>query len=201
MIKAVTRPPALTDKINLKESNTCQKSLLFPHMTDGTFRPAQLRRFIPDSLHVFCNAFEIVIIYIDDIFLRVGITGFCKFFSEDIQVKTPFSSCTAASSTSKHWTVHREDYLSILIMHCGFYNDVSVWTCMCVFLLRMLLGMFNGWEVVKRGIVTGHVGWKGGRTGSLLLLGIGKFRESWWGSALVIAAHVWITLRSTLFCR
>lgn len=69
--------------------------------------------------------------YLYDIFLRAGITGFCKFFSEDIQVKTPFSICTAASSTSKHWTVHREDYLSILIMHCGFYNNISVWN-VCV---------------------------------------------------------------------
>lgn len=76
------------------------------------------------------------------IFPRAGITGFCRFFSEAIQEKTSLPPSTMATSTSKRWTVDREDYLSILIMHCSrFYIHFRVCVCVCDF-LRMLQGMF-----------------------------------------------------------
>lgn len=114
---AFANPPALPGKI-IKEGiiKRMQESLLFPHMTDGTC-PARLGRFIQDFLKVFCIAYEIVIIYC------------CRFFSEAIQAKTSLPPFTVASSTSKHWTVNRENYLSILIMHCRFYIQFIVSVC------------------------------------------------------------------------
>lgn len=53
----------------------------------------------------------------------------CRFFSEAIQAKTSLPPFTVASSTSKHWTVNRENYLSILIMHCRFYIQFIVSVC------------------------------------------------------------------------